>query len=174
MKAIKYILSTVLLIAVVWSCTEDDFGNTDFVSTAVAPTNVAALFKTTQDNTGLVSIAPSAEGAVLFDINYGDGTTDLGKVNVGEIATHTYEEGNYTVNIVAKGLTGLKTEFTKDLPVSFEPPKFGTDPIIYNDLAVSRKVNVKVEMMQNSQCFLMQFLLKMDLKLLFQGMLEKL
>jgi len=145
MKAIKYILSTVLLIAVVWSCTEDDFGNTDFVSTAVAPTNVAALFKTTQDNTGLVSIAPSAEGAVLFDINYGDGTTDLGKVNVGEIATHTYEEGNYTVNIVAKGLTGLKTEFTKDLLVSFEPPKFVTDPIIYNDLAVSRKVNVEVK-----------------------------
>lgn len=144
MKALKYILSTVLLISMVWSCTEDDFGNTDFVSTAVAPTDVAALVTITQDNTGLVTIIPSGVGAVLFDINYGDGTTELAKVNVGKNTTHTYAEGNYTLIIVAKGLTGLKTEITQDLVVSFQAPEFGTDPIISNDPAKSKQVNVTV------------------------------
>jgi len=144
MKTLKYILSTVLLITMVWSCTDDEFGNTDFISSAVAPTNVAALVTITQDNTGLVTIAPTADGAVLFDVNYGDGTTELAKVNAGKVTTHNYEEGNYTVNIAAKGITGLKTEITHDLVVSFQAPEFGTDPIIENDAAVSKKVNVTV------------------------------
>ncbi len=30
MKALKYILSTFLVTAVIWSCTDDDFNNLDF------------------------------------------------------------------------------------------------------------------------------------------------
>jgi hypothetical protein len=144
MKTLKYILSTLFLIAAIWSCTKDEFGNTDFLKTAVAPTNVSALFKITQDNTGLVSIAPSAIGATSFDINYGDGTADIAKVGPGKITTHTYGEGSYTLNITANGLTGLKTEVTQDLVVSFQTPEFGSDPIIQNDPTVSKKVNVTV------------------------------
>ena len=143
MKALKYIISTLLLVVVVFSCSEDDFNNVDFLGSATAPTNVAALFKITQDNTGLVSIEPTADGAVAFDVNYGDGTTTA-TVKAGKIASHTYGEGTYTVNITAKGVTGLKTEFSKELVVSFQAPMFGTDPIIENDAAVSKKVNVTV------------------------------
>jgi len=144
MKAIKYILSTVLLITMVWSCTEDEFGDTDFLNSAVAPTNVAALFTITQDNTGLVSISPSADGAVQFEIKHGDGTEDPEIVKAGEKSDHTYGEGTYTVDIVAKGITGLSTSLAKELVVSFQAPKFGTDPIIENDAAVSKQVNVTV------------------------------
>ncbi len=144
MKALKYILSILILITTFWTCTKDDFSNTDFISSAVAPANVSALFKITQDNTGLVSIAPSADGAVSFDVNYGDGTTDLAKVSPGKIITHNYEEGNYTVNIAAFGLTGLKTETTHDLVVSFNPPEFITDIVPENDRALSKQVNVTI------------------------------
>lgn len=144
MKIFKYFLSTFLVIAVIWSCTDDELNNLDFLDTAVAPTNVAALFTITQDNTGLVSIFPSADGAVQFEIEYGDGTGSSAMVKAGGKLDHTYEEGNYTVNIVAKGITGLATNLSKDLVVSFQAPVFGTEPIIENDAAVSKQVNVTV------------------------------
>ena len=101
MKALKYILSTILLITAIWSCTKDEFGNIDFLSTAGAPTNVSALFKVTQDNTGLVSIAPTGEGAVYFEVKYGDATSSVARVAPGKLVNHTYAEGNYTVTISA-------------------------------------------------------------------------
>ena len=144
MKVLKYILSTLFVIAAVWSCTDEEFGNLDFIGTATAPTEVAAVFRITQDNTGLVTITPSAEGATQFEIDYGDGTTTLAKVLAGKVITHTYPEGTYTVKIIAVGLTGLKTEITEEIVVSFQAPMFGTQPIIENDKAISKQVNVTV------------------------------
>jgi hypothetical protein len=144
MKALKYLLSTVLLIAVLWGCSKDEFDNIDFVETGTAPANVAALFKITQDNTGLVSIMPTAEGAVSFDISYGDGTATSASIIAGKVATHTYSEGTYSVAIIAKGITGLKTEFSKEMVVSFQAPEFGSEPTISNDAAISKQVNVTV------------------------------
>ena len=144
MKVLKYILSTIFVIAAVWSCTDEEFGNLDFIGTATAPTEVAAVFRITQDNTGLVTITPSAEGATQFEIDYGDGTTTLAKVLAGKVITHTYPEGTYTVKIIAVGLTGLKTEITEEIVVSFQAPMFGTQPIIENDKVISKQVNVTV------------------------------
>ena len=144
MKTFKYILSTFLVIAVIWSCTDDELNNLDFLDSAVAPTNVDALLTITQDNTGLVSILPSADGAVQFEIEYGDGTGSPAVVKAGGKIDHTYAEGNYTINILAKGITGLTTDFSKDLLVSFQSPVFGTEPVIENDAAVSKQVNVTV------------------------------
>ncbi|OGS69661.1 MAG: hypothetical protein A3F91_02205 [Flavobacteria bacterium RIFCSPLOWO2_12_FULL_35_11] len=144
MKVLKYFLSAILIVATIWSCTDEDFGSLDFLSTATPPTNVSALFKVTQDNTGLVSIAPTGEGAVYFEVKYGDATSSVARVAPGKLVNHTYAEGNYTVTISAYGITGSKTEVTKDLVVSFQTPEFGTDPIIANDAAKSKKVNVTV------------------------------
>lgn len=140
MKTIKYILSTVLLLAVVWSCTkvEDNF---DFVSTAQAPANITALYNITQDNTGLVTITPNGDGAISFDVTFGDNTAELATLKNGESVKHTYAEGNYQVKIAGLGVTGLKTEVTQDLVVSFEAPK-NLVVVIENDQAVSKKVNV--------------------------------
>jgi len=95
MKTFKYILSTFLVIAIIWSCTDDELNNLDFLDTVVAPTNVDALFTITQDNSGLVSMIPSGDGAVQFVIDYGDGTGTPATLKAGEKADHTYAEGSY-------------------------------------------------------------------------------
>lgn len=140
MKTIKYILSTVLLLAVAWSCTkvEDNF---DFVSTAQAPSNISALYNITQDNTGLVTITPSGDGATSFALTFGDETADPAILKMGESVDHTYAEGNYQVKVAGIGVTGLKTEVTQELVVSFKAPE-NLDVVIENDLAVSKQVNV--------------------------------
>lgn len=141
MKAIKYILSIIILIAFTGGCkkVEDNF---DFVSTANAPTNVTAFYKITQDNTGLVTITPNGEGAVSFGVTFGDNTPNATNIKQGGSVQHTYAEGNYKVKIVGVGITGKSTEVTQDLVVSFIPPK-NLVVTISNDLAVSKKVNVK-------------------------------
>jgi hypothetical protein len=143
MKTYKYILSVVLFVAAVIGCTKDELGEIDFVDTVVAPTNVTALFSVTQDNTGTVTIAPNSEGAISYDIDLGDETSETLKVAQGKSATHVYTEGNYDVKIVATGITGLKTEATLPLVVSFKAPENLVAEIL-NDAAVSKKVNVTV------------------------------
>lgn len=144
MKAFKYIISSFLLLAAIWSCSNEDFDNIDFIESGVAPSNVNALFTVTQDNTGLVTIAPSGEGAATFDVYFGDNTAAPVAVNAGKKATHVYAEGTYNVKIIAKGITGLETEFKKDIVVSFKKPEFGSNPIIESDPAVTKQINVTV------------------------------
>ena len=141
MKTLKYFLSAILLITFVWGCEDDDFGSVDFVSTVVAPTNVTALYNITQDNTGFVTITPNSEGATSYDIYFGDSATEAANVKQGGTTTHTYAEGTYSVKIVAKGVTGLTTEVTQELVVSFKAPE-NLEVTIENDLAVSKQVNV--------------------------------
>jgi hypothetical protein len=141
MKALKYFLSAVILIATIWSCSDEEFGSVDFVSTATAPGNVAAFFNVTQDNTGTVTITPNGDGAVSYEVYFGDNTAEPAKVVQGKSVTHVYAEGNYQVKIIATNITGLKTESVMPLVVSFKAPE-NLDVVITNDLAVSRKVNV--------------------------------
>ncbi|NCP22483.1 MAG: hypothetical protein GW847_10860, partial [Zetaproteobacteria bacterium] len=121
MKVLKYFLSIVLIFSLVFSCTKDNFNDIDFLSTVQAPTNVAAVYNITQDNTGLVTITPTSEGAINYDITFGDGA-QLKNIKQGQTIDHIYGEGNYSVKIVANGITGLKTEITQDLVVSFKAP----------------------------------------------------
>lgn len=142
MKKIKYFLSAFVLLSIVWSCTTDDFGSIDFVGDTAAPSNVSALYNVTQDNTGLVTITPNGEGAVSYDIYFGDNTAAPVNVLQGQSVKHIYGEKVYNVKIVAIGITGLKTEVTQSLTVSFKAPvNLVVD--IKNDVAVSKKVNVK-------------------------------
>jgi|OpeIllAssembly_1097287.scaffolds.fasta_scaffold03524_2 hypothetical protein len=141
MKLFKYFLSAILIVTTIWSCTDEDFGSLDFLSTATPPANVAALFNVTQDNTGTVTITPNSEGAVSYDIFYGDNTSSPGNVKQGKSIVHVYNEGTYNVKIVAIGITGLTTEMTHSLVVSFKAPE-NLVVVIQNDAAVSKKVNV--------------------------------
>jgi len=121
MKTLKYIFRLSLVLIFFISCTEDDH-DLSFIDNVVAPANVSALFQITQDNTGLVTITPNAESAVSFNVTPGDGDSSF-SIKQGKSATHVYAEGSYTVTIEAIGLTGLKTEVTKDIVVSFKPPQ---------------------------------------------------
>lgn len=143
MKNIKFIFGFLCLLAVGISCTVDGIDDdTSFIETAVAPTNVAAFYNITQDNTGLVTITPAGEGAVSYDIYYGDSASaNPAYVLQGKSTSHIYKEGTYTVKIIAFGITGLQTEATQTLVVSLKAPQ-NLVVTITNDLLVSKKVNV--------------------------------
>ena len=48
----------------------------NFLENIALPSEVSAAYIITQDNTGLVTITPSANNASSFDVFLGDGTTD--------------------------------------------------------------------------------------------------
>ena len=123
----------------IYACTEED--NLSFLDNIPAPTNVSAVFSITQDNTGVVTINPIAQGATFFDIYFGDGTADPERINQGNGIKHTYAEGTYQVKIVASNIKGDAIEATKELMVSFKAPQ-NLVVTTENDAAISKQVNV--------------------------------
>ena len=142
MNTTKYLLSFCLVALTLWTCADDE-KNAAFVNSATEPTGLDLQFDVTQDNTGLVTILPLAEGAVTFDITFGDDTPDPAQVDNGQNVSHTYAEGEYTVTATAYGVTGLSTTITKPLVVSFQAPS-NVEVTIENDATVSKQVNVTV------------------------------
>ncbi|MDC1469842.1 hypothetical protein N8341_01370 [Flavobacteriaceae bacterium] len=140
MKTIKYLFSFCLVVLTFAGCVEDE-KDLNFVTNVVAPSEVSMLFKVTQDNSGLVTITPIAEGAILFDITFGDETEEPSSLENGENVSHTYAEGTYTVSATAYGITGLETTVAQELVVSFKAPA-NLEVTIENDSAISKRVNV--------------------------------
>lgn len=89
-----------------------------------APTNLAIAFDIAQDDSGTVTVTPSAEGASSFEIFFGD-VEDETPVQVapGESADHVYAEGTYEMKVVAVGITGLTSSLTKMVDISFRVPE---------------------------------------------------
>jgi len=120
MKNLKYIFS-LLLLSLLLGCEDDNNGSVN-IDGIGAPTNISALFTITQDNSGVVTIRPNGEGVTSYDVYFGDGTVAPESIGAGQSAIHTYEEGVYTVKIIASTINGLTTEITKQLTVSFLQP----------------------------------------------------
>ncbi len=137
MKTLKYIMSLALIVFI--GCSEED-KDLSFIDNVEAPSNVSALFQPTQDNSGLVIITPNSNGGVSYNITLGDGS-DAVSLQSGQNVENTYAEGNYTVEIEAVGITGLKTTTTQELVVSFRAPE-NLVVTIENDAAISKQVNV--------------------------------
>ena len=113
---------------------ETDFG-------IVAPSNVGANFEITQDNTGLVTITPTGDNVISFDVDFGDGSAGVTGIAVGKNVKHTYTEATHTVKVTAHGLNKLKTSADVQLVVSFKAPQNLVVTIV-NDATISKKVNV--------------------------------
>ena len=126
----------------VFSCEtdEDKFYSLDYIQ---APTNVSAVFDITQDNTGMVTILPNAEGAASFTVDFGDGSTPAETSNLKSV-THTYTEGVYPVEITAHGISGLTTKITKELNVTFKAPE-DLVVTITKDAANPKKVSISAQ-----------------------------
>ena len=139
MKTIKQIFTLLFVFTAVISCNEDFMEETDFG--IVAPSNVSATFQITQDNTGLVTITPTGENAVSFDVDFGDGSTVSTGIKAGKSVTHTFTEATHAVKVTAKGFNNLKTVSDVQLVVSFKAP-INLVVAITNDEAISKKVNV--------------------------------
>ena len=123
MNLFKYILGLVLFAFVLGSCKKDVFDDTSFLSTDAAPDKLSALFEITQDNTGLVTITPNGDGISYYQVFYGDGTTAPTRVAAGKNTQHKYAEGVYNVKVVGYSITGIVSEATKALTVSFRAPE---------------------------------------------------
>jgi hypothetical protein len=143
MKAFKYLLSVVLIIAAVSSCTDEKFGDLAFTDSITAPENLSALFTVTPDNTGAVTITPNGVGAVSYDVYFGNEITTPVNIKQGESTQSVYAEGNYNVKVVGYAVNGLKTEITVPLLVSFIAPT-NLQVIALNDEGISKQVNVTV------------------------------
>ena len=139
MKKIKIIYRALILLLVINACTEER--NLDFLEAVKAPTNVAATYNITQDNSGLVTIIPTAEGASSFDIYFGDATAEPANIENGKNVQHTYVEGTYNVKLVAYNSIGDSTEATQELMVSFKAPE-NLMVTIENDAAITKQLNV--------------------------------
>ena len=139
MKTIKKLFTLLFVFTAFISCKEDFLEETDFG--IVAPSDVSATFNITQDNTGLVTITPTAIGGVSFDVDFGDGSEVATGIAAGKHAKHTYTEGNHTVGITANGLGGLKTSASVELVVSFKAPQ-NLVVAITNSATISKQIDV--------------------------------
>lgn len=121
MKNIKNLLGLIIVLSVFINCTNDD-NDLSFVDNVAPPSEVSAHFLITQDNTGRVTITPNSVGGVSYVIDLDDGSEPVSVERGGSIE-HVYPEGDYEIGIEATGITGLKTEAKKDLPVYFRAPE---------------------------------------------------
>jgi hypothetical protein len=140
MKKNKTIYKIFFMLFLIVACS-DNLRDISFADNIALPTNVAAIYNITQDNTGLVTITPNADGAQSFSIYFGDSTAEPAIINQGESANHVYAEGTYEVKVVASNLNGETTEVIQQLIVSFKAPK-NLVVVLENDSAISKKVNI--------------------------------
>jgi hypothetical protein len=123
MNVLKNITVVLFILLFAISC-KKDINNLDELNNVSAPANVSATFDITQDNSGLVTIVPSAEGVTQFLVTFGDVADETPtKYALGESITHVYSEGVFTVGITGVGITGLKASFEQDINVTFKAPE---------------------------------------------------
>jgi len=117
---------TVLMIVLVFaSSCKKEIDNLTALDNVTAPTNVTANFDIAQDNSGLVTIIPNAEGVTQYQMTFGDLPDEtVTEVGVNETVTHIYEdEGVYKVGITAFGITGLSASYEAEINVTFKAPE---------------------------------------------------
>lgn len=125
MKKLTIIYTLATLIVCTVGCKKDGIdSDLSFLKTAVT-TNADKIFDISNDNSGNVTITPTAEGASSFTVNYGHGTgADVSAVVMpGHNTVHSYPEGSYTVNIISKSLSGTETTATYPLKVTYRAPE---------------------------------------------------
>jgi hypothetical protein len=120
-KYLKFFLTVFVTVSIL-GCDKDDDQFVDLESLS-APSNLGATFKITRDNSGLVTIIPTGEGATLFTVDFGDGSTASEEIRVGQEIEHVYAEGQYDVVITGKNLAGETAQATQPLTVSFLAPE---------------------------------------------------
>ena len=141
MKKIKTYYKALFLVLVFSACTEDDIRDLSYLGDVAIPSDVSATFSITQDNTGLVTITPTADSAASYDIVFGDGTADPSNVIQGESVEHVYAEGTYEIEVIAYNLNGDSVSVIQELVVSFQAPQ-NLVVTIENDAALTKQVNV--------------------------------
>lgn len=126
MQRIYIILNFVALLALTVGCEKKSGIDDDLSFLKTAKTaNPNNILDKTNDNSGNVTITPTAEGASSFTVIYGDanGGEDSAVVMPGYNTTHAYPEGSYTVTVISKSLSGEETTSTYPLQVTYRAPE---------------------------------------------------
>ena len=99
---------------------DDDFYPID----ALPPSDITLNFTIADDDSGLLTVYPQATGATRFDIYFGnDPAAAPSNINAGESASEIYAEGDYTMRVIAYGITGKSAEITQAIMIRFKPPE---------------------------------------------------
>jgi hypothetical protein len=123
MNQVKNIVISVIILLFAVSC-EKEIDNLDKVDNASPPSNVSATFDIATNNSGLVTIMPTAEGVTKYWVLFGDDPYETPtEYGVNETITHTYGEGVFMVVITAVGISGATASYTQELNVTFLPPQ---------------------------------------------------
>lgn len=118
-----YTYSLVLGMMLFLSSCEPENTLPDVLNDIPAPTNLSLLLDITQDNSGLVSFYPNAEGAVSYQITFGDQENEVAtEFALNQPIFHVYQEGTYMIGLTAVGINGLSSSISQELLVSFIPP----------------------------------------------------
>ena len=83
-----------------------------------APQSIGNTVTVAQDNSGRVTVTPTAEGAYSFDVSFVEVQKDT-LIGIGGTATNIYtEEGDYSVKIIATSPNQKVTEQTFNFTVA--------------------------------------------------------
>ena len=126
MNKIKFLYSIAFLLVLATGCTKQDGIDSDlsFLNSAQSA-NLAKVFTISTDNSGVVKIAPTGEGVASYTVNYGHGTGSSASATFapGNVTSHVYPEGTYTVSILATDIAGKVTTTTYPLAVTYRAPE---------------------------------------------------
>lgn len=123
MNKLKNIFLIVVVLLAAFAC-EKEIDNLDKLNNVTAPKINAVAFDIKQDNSGLVTIMPQAEGVTGYMIKFGDVENETpSEYSLNEKITHIYPEGVFSVEVTGVGITGLTTALQSELTVSFKAPE---------------------------------------------------
>lgn len=141
MKKITIIFSLLAVIAGSTGCKKDGIDDDlSFLNTA-SSANIDKVFDISNDNSGIVKISATGEGVSSSVINFGHGAGADGSATIapGNVASHVYPEGDYSVAIVSKDLVGKETSNTYPLKVTYRAPENIEPTIDHNANSISVK-----------------------------------
>lgn len=122
MRTFNNIYLFALALLLLTAC-EDDERSLGFLDTIPLPSEIGASFKIEQDNSGVVTISPTATGANSFTVDFGDGSPTSPVLKQGESVQHTYDEGTFQIGVTAENLKGQSASSTIPLTVNFKAPE---------------------------------------------------
>ena len=125
MNKIKFLYSIAFLFVLATGCAKQDGIDSDlsFLNT-VQTANLAKVFTISTDNSGVVKIAPTGEGVASYTVNFGHGTGTAASATFapGNVTSHVYPEGSYTVSVLATDIAGKVTTTAYPLVVTYVAP----------------------------------------------------
>lgn len=122
MKIFKQLSVFLTLVLAVVACTEDEISYA--LQEVSAPSNVQAHFDIAQDDSGEVSVTPTADNVSAFMVYFGDEENETPtELSPGETAVNVYGEGEYSLKVVAVGPTGLTSELVRVVNITFAAPE---------------------------------------------------